>query len=63
MNGVLGRNSAQKGYTGPGTTLVNEMKFRMNHTPGAGLIAQPVDLQSRELPLSYRHPPKPFRYP
>ena len=28
------------GYTGPGTTWAN-MKFSMNHAPGAGSIAQP----------------------
>ena len=29
-------------YTEPGTTLAN---FGINHAPGAGSIAQPVDLQ------------------
>ena len=39
------------GYTGPGTTWVNkqfwydEMNFGMNHAPGAGSIAQAVDMQ------------------
>ena len=29
-----------------GTTWANEMNFVMNHSPGVGSIAQPVDLQS-----------------
>ena len=37
-------DSALKGYTGPGTTWVNKRNFVMNHAPGAGLIAEPVDL-------------------
>ena len=32
-----------KGYTGPGTTWTNEMKFVMNHAPGVGSIVRPVD--------------------
>ena len=28
-----------------GTTWTNEMNFGMNHAPGAGLIALPVDMQ------------------
>ena len=28
----------------------------MNHAPGAGSIARPVDQQSSALPLSYGHP-------
>ena len=43
MNGVLGHDSALQGYTGPGATLANEMKFVMNYTPGAGSIARTVD--------------------
>ena len=35
---VLGHNSALKGYTGPGTTLANEINFVMNYAPGAGSI-------------------------
>ena len=35
MNGVLGHDSALLGYTGPGTTWVNEMNSAMNHAPGA----------------------------
>ena len=30
--------SALEGYTGPVTTWANEMKFGMNHAPGAGFI-------------------------
>ena len=32
------------------------MNFRMNHAPSAGLITQPVDLQSSALPLCYGCP-------
>ena len=32
------------------------MNFGMNHAPGAGLIARPVDLQASELPLCYSCP-------
>ena len=45
-------------YTGPGTTWANEMNFGMNHAPGAGLIARPVDLQSSVLPLCHDCPHK-----
>ena len=34
------------GYTGCGTTWADEMNFGINHAPGAGWIAWPVDLQS-----------------
>ena len=34
---------------GWGTTWANEMKFLMNHAPCAGLITQPIDLQSSTL--------------
>ena len=54
MNGVLGHNSALEGYTRQGTTWDNEMNFGMNHAPGVGLIARPVDKKSNALPLSYR---------
>ena len=53
MNGVLGTDSALQGNTGPGTTWSNEMNFVMNHGPGAGLIAKPVDQQSSMLLLNY----------
>ena len=43
MNIVLGHDSALEGYTGPGTTWVDEMNFGMNHVPGAGSMARPVD--------------------
>ena len=43
-SGVLGHNAALKGYIGPGTAWANEMNFWINYAPGAGLIAQPVDL-------------------
>ena len=42
MIGVLGHDSALKGYTGPGTTWANEMNFVMNLAPGTGSIARPV---------------------
>ena len=44
MIGILGRDSALYGYTGPETTWANEMKFVMNHAPGAGSIARLVVL-------------------
>ena len=50
MNGSLDHDSALKGYTGPGTILANEINFVMDHAPGAGLIACPVDQQSSALP-------------
>ena len=34
----------------------NEMNFGRNHAQGAGLIAQPVDLQSSALPLCHGCP-------
>ena len=37
--------------SGQGATSFNAMRFGMNHTPGAGLIAQTIDLQSGALPL------------
>ena len=43
MIGVLGHDSALSGYTGPGATWTNEIKFVMNHAPGAGSITNPVD--------------------
>ena len=36
-----------------GLLQLNEMNFVMKHAPGAGSIAQPVDLQSSVLPLCY----------
>ena len=42
MIGVLGHDSALKGYTGLETTWANEMNFVMHHAPGAGTIARPV---------------------
>ena len=51
MNGVQGHDSALQGYTGPRTAWANEINFVMSHAPGAGSIAQPVDLQSSVLPL------------
>ena len=44
------------GYTGPGTTW-DEMNFVMNPAPGAGQIAQPVDLQSSAIPLYHGYRP------
>ena len=48
MNGVLGHDFALS-HTGLGTTWANEMNFTMNHAPGVGLIAQPIDQQSSVL--------------
>ena len=45
-NGVLAHDST---LVRPGTTLANEMNFVMNHAPGAGSIARPVDQQSSAL--------------
>ena len=38
MNGVSRHDSALVRLYGPGTTWANEMKFVMNHAPGAGSI-------------------------
>ena len=56
MIGVLGHDSALVKYTGLGTTWGNEMKSAMNHDPGAGSIARPVDQQSSALPLYHGCP-------
>ena len=53
MNGDLGHESALEGYTGPGTTWTNEMKFVINHDPGAGSIARSIDQVSSALPPEY----------
>ena len=37
-------------------TWASETNFVMNHTPGAGWIAKPVDQQSRLLPMGYDCP-------
>ena len=42
MIDVLGHDSALKGYTGPRTTLANEMNFVMNRAPGTGSIVRPA---------------------
>ena len=49
--GVLGHNSTLEGYTGPGTTWVNEMNSVRNHASGARSIARPDDQQS-SMPLN-----------
>ena len=41
-SGLLGHDSALSGYTGPWTTLANEMNFVMSHASGAVSIARPV---------------------
>ena len=38
------------------------MNFVMNHAPGAGSMARPVDQQSSALPLRYRCPPQTEQY-
>ena len=43
INGVLGPYSAPVRLTGTGTSWANEINFVMNHAPGAGSIARPVD--------------------
>ena len=55
MIAVLDHDSALEGYTGPGTTWVNDI-FCYESYPNAGSIAQPVDHQFRTLPLSYGCP-------
>ena len=49
MIDVLGHDFALSGTTGQGTTWASELNFVMNHTPGAGSIAGPVDQQSSTL--------------
>ena len=44
MNGVLGQILHCKAILRWGQPGLNEKQFGMNHAPGAGLIAQPVDL-------------------
>ena len=58
MNGVIGREPAVEGYTRLWTTWSNMMNLGLNHAPGAGLMAWPVDLQSSMLPLCYGCPQK-----
>ena len=60
MNGVLVQIQHLKGYTVPGTTWANQMNFVINHAPGAGSTAHPVDQQSSALPL-YHGCPHAFR--
>ena len=57
--GDLGHDSALQGYTGPRTTWADGINFIMNHVPGTGSIARPVDQKSSALPLcySYESPP------
>ena len=54
--GVLGHDSALWAYTGPETNWANDINFVMNHAPGAGSIARPVDQQSNALPLNHECP-------
>ena len=51
MNGVLGHDSVLIRLYWAGATWGNEVNFVMNHAPGAGSIARPVDQQSSDLPL------------
>ena len=51
MNDVLSHDSVRLYWAG-----ANEMNFVMNHAPGAGSIARPVDQQSSALPLYHRSP-------
>ena len=53
MNGALGYDFKLQSFTGLGTTRANEMDLGIKHAPGAGSLAQPVDLQSSVLPLCY----------
>ena len=46
MNGVIGHDSALQGLTREMATWANEINFDMNHAPGVGLIARPVDIYS-----------------
>ena len=54
MNGIIGHDSALAilGRGQPGL----QMNLGMNHVPGAGLKAKPIDLGSRKLPLCYDYP-------
>ena len=56
MNGVLGHDSALVWLYWAGATWDIEMNFVMKHALGAGLIARPVDQQSRVLPLYHGCP-------
>ena len=51
-NGILGHDSEMQGYTEEGT-WANEMHCVMNHAPGAGSIAQPVDHCATDVPREY----------
>ena len=54
MNGVLGHDSAYKIIIGRcQSACAYEMKFGMDHAPGAVSIAPPVDPQSGTLPLRF----------
>ena len=56
MTGVLSLDAALLVNTGPEPIWANEAYFGMNHAPGAGSIAQTVDLKSSALLLSYDCP-------
>ena len=58
MNGVLDHNSALEGYIESESTCAKEISFflNINHTPGAGSIARPVNQQSGALPLYHGCP-------
>ena len=46
MNCISNHDSALKAYTGIRTSWANEINFGINHAPGAGSIAGPIDRQS-----------------
>ena len=54
-----GHDSALRLYWA-GDNISKWDEFYMNHAPGAGSIARPVDQQSSALPLYHRFPPPPF---
>ena len=60
MIGVLGHDPAL-GRLYWARDLGNQMNFVMNHAPGAGSIAQPVDQQSSALPLYHGCPQRKVR--
>ena len=57
MTGVLGHDSALGRLSFAGDNLGYVMNFVMNHAPGAGSTAGPVDQLSSALPLYHGYPP------
>ena len=57
MNGLSGHDSALVRLYWTRKTCANDMNFGINHAPGGGSIAQPLDPQSSALLLYYGYPP------